>query len=296
MKTLFTSILIILLSFCTNIYKTEQTEFFQKCHDGYNTYVIQLQEEKSSYELCVVIGEYNSIVSYSILFNPSEVKEYKLLLKDLNYNRQYNIDTDGYGGFVIYNFVSPRDLLIEIQTRGKTTYSYELEMINLEQYTNQYKDQSIKGNNLGMELVKLNSTNKFTTITSIVFVCIILLSIIIILITYALKKGKFNPEQRNIEFEEEHKFRDQIREYFKEEEIIEVEAEEIKEQKKEFRIQEEFEERDISILLQNKGFNVDYRNLSVDQKNLVMLELMKMRDTKEITDEEYKSETIKLWM
>ena len=36
--------------------------------------------------------------------------------------------------------------------------------------------------------------------------------------------------------------------------------------------------------------------LSNDSKNEIMLELMKMRHLQEITDEEYRSEVIKLWM
>ena len=50
------------------------------------------------------------------------------------------------------------------------------------------------------------------------------------------------------------------------------------------------------LLLQNKGFNTNYKELSNDSKNEIMLELMKMRHLQEITDEEYRSEVIKLWM
>ena len=53
--------------------------------------------------------------------------------------------------------------------------------------------------------------------------------------------------------------------------------------------------RDISLILQEKGFNTNYKELSMDEKNKVMLELMRMKDFKEITSEEYRSEVIKLW-
>ena len=89
------------------------------------------------------------------------------------------------------------------------------------------------------------------------------------------------------------------------EDNIEVEAEEVKFEIKEEPVKEvykktknyDFDEvRDISILLQNKGFNTNYKELSNDSKNEIMLELMKMRHLQEITDEEYRSEVIKLWM
>ena len=56
------------------------------------------------------------------------------------------------------------------------------------------------------------------------------------------------------------------------------------------------EERDISELLKQKGFDTNYSSLSTDDKNKIMLELMKMKEFNEITNEEYRAEVIKLWM
>ena len=39
----------------------------------------------------------------------------------------------------------------------------------------------------------------------------------------------------------------------------------------------------------------NYKELSMEDKNKVMLELMRMKDFKEITNDEYRSEVIKLW-
>lgn len=297
MKSFFSGILILTLGIFTNFVKVEKNDFLNECHKGYNSYVVELQEEKSSYDLYVIIGEYDSVVSYSILFNPSDVKEYELVIKELNFNKQYKIETNGYGGCTIYNLVSNRDLKIEITNHDIVTYSYELNYMSKEDYYTMYNGKLIYGDNLGMEVYKLNSTTRLTTILSIIFCGVILLSIIIILITYIFKKGKFNEETRNIEFEEHHRFRDEINQYIKEEDVIEVESEVIQEQEKpDYQYRDYYEERDISEILRNKGFNTNYSALTMDEKNLIMLELMKMRDLKEISDEEYRSETIKLWM
>ena len=47
--------------------------------------------------------------------------------------------------------------------------------------------------------------------------------------------------------------------------------------------------------LRDKGFNVDYPSLSEAEKNEIMLELMLLRDLKDITLEQYQQEVIKLW-
>ena len=61
------------------------------------------------------------------------------------------------------------------------------------------------------------------------------------------------------------------------------------------REEEERTDFDINSYLQDKGFITDYSILSEEEKNLIMLELMLLRDKKQITRDEYLEETAKLW-
>ena len=139
---------------------------------------------------------------------------------------------------------------------------------------------------------------------SIIFTIIIILSIIIILILYVTKKGFFNKDIIDKEFEEQHKVRDDIHSFIKEQSnIVEVTAEEVEikeeESKEVYTKVKDYDtevQRDISLLLKQKGYNTNYNALLTHEKNEVMLELMRMKDFKEITEEEYKEEIIKLWM
>ena len=44
-----------------------------------------------------------------------------------------------------------------------------------------------------------------------------------------------------------------------------------------------------------KGYRTDYENLSLDQKNEVMVGLMILKNTKQIDDDTYYKEVAKLW-
>jgi hypothetical protein len=55
------------------------------------------------------------------------------------------------------------------------------------------------------------------------------------------------------------------------------------------------EQIDITTLLMMKGYRTDYENLSLDQKNEVMVGLMILKNTNQIDDDTYYKEVAKLW-
>ena len=141
----------------------------------------------------------------------------------------------------------------------------------------------------------------YIQILSLIFIGIILISGGILLFLFITKKGLFNSKKRDQEFEQQHKIRDEIQSFInnlEKEETIEVEVidEEVKEVYEKHKFYDEEDLKDVSLLLKDKGFNVEYKTLTTEEKNKVMLELMRMKDSKEITEEEYKEEIIKLWM
>ena len=315
MKLFFSILSLLFLSIMT--LKTqprspEEEAFYNNNYQAYNSYATELEYETNGYSILVLVGDYEAKVSYSIFFELKDADNYKLYIKQASQEGYYP-SVNSKGGSTVYNLSSTEVITIEIHQENVPTYLYELKPLDINNYQETYKDKIIQGNNLGFsEIEDLNNkdskTPKLTIILSSVFLGIILISITILLIMFALKKGIFNQEVLDKEFEEEHNIRNQINDYLSnlDEENIEVEAEEIKSDQtnnqetkevyKKYNNYDFDEARDIAFLLQEKGYNTNYSELSNDEKNNVMLELMKMRHMKEITDEEYRSEVIKLWM
>lgn len=304
MKILLISLVSLFMSLfvpLSNEQLDQKEEFMQVCNNGYNTYFVLTEEETYQYYLQVVCGEYNNEISYSILFVPSTPNEYSIKLKVSGANKYITLPSDGRGDVMIYDLVISKDAKIEVGTQNKTTFSFVINKINTSEY--QLNANIIKGNNQGLPTTDIKAFTgiELTYTLSIIFFVIIIISIIIILVLYSKKQGMFDKDTIDKEFEEQHQFRDNIQNIIKEQEkTIEVEAEEVKEESvKEVyqKIQDDDdEERDISLLLKEKGFNTNYNTLLTHEKNEIMLELMKMKDFKEITEEEYKKEIIKLWM
>lgn len=305
MKVLLISFLSLFMSMfvsLSNEQTTKKDEFIQTCNNGYKSYYVLTEEETNHYYLQIVCGEYENEVSYSLVFITSTPNEYSITMKQKGSSRTVSLPSDSRGDVVVYNLIISKDVILEIGIKGQTTFSYAINNIDLTQY--QLNTNTIKGNNQGLPTtqVKAFTNSELTYILSIIFSIIIIVSIIIILVLYSTKKGKFNQETIDKEFEEQHQMRDHIQNIIKEkEQAFEVEYEEVEEEEPAKEVYQKFkdyedEERDISLLLKEKGFNTNYNTLLTHEKNEIMLELMRMKDFKEITEEEYKKEIIKLWM
>ena len=316
MKLFLTIISFIVLSMVplkTQTRSPEQEAFYNNCYNAYSSYAAVTENETNIYDILILIGEHNSNVSYSIYFEMNTIINYAITIKHGDEELASPVKNSS-GGFAVYKLNANKPVSIEIfnKSQNKLIHLYELEETSLDSYNETYKDKMIQGQNKGFSSIddlnnKTKSEAKFTIILSSIFLGLILLSITIILVLAARKKGIFNQEFIDQEFEDEHKMRDQIKDYISQydEDNIEVEAHEIKDAPTNTEIKNVYEKpknydfdevRDISLILQEKGFNTNYSEMSNNDKNDVMLQLMKMRDTKEITDEEYRSEIIKLWM
>lgn len=301
---------LILSLFITNIislsvgeYKEYNDQFITECNEGYNNYMTMKTEETNNYYLNIVIGEIDQNVSYSILFVSSNPNEYKIKLINNNSNDMYSLPINSRGDVEAYNIKFDSNYTIHVQIDNITTFSYEIKYLSYQDLISNYNDNLLKGNNLGfmeIELKEENNQNNIQIIT-LIFIGIILISGGILLFLFIAKKGLFNPDKRDQEFFEQHKTRDEIQNFFnslqEENDNIEVEViEEDNEVYEKAKFYDDEELRDVSLLLKEKGFNVEYKTLPTEEKNKVMLELMKMKDAKEITEKEYKEEIIKLWM
>lgn len=307
MKSIIFSIFIFLSSIIplSNIgVDEEKNEFLSQCQEGYNSYALIESEETEKYILNIVIGEIDNEIGYSIFFYSQNPKEYEIVFT--NNNKSYNLKQNSRGDVIVHNLQLDNDYILNIQNNNITTNSKEITNINYETYLNLYSTIINNGNNSGLEkniLIKINNFS-LTIILCIIFATIIIISIIILLVLCVNKKGLFNEDKMNEEFAEEHQIRSTIEDYInnipqnneieaEEVEVVEEIQNEVYTKNKRY---EEDEPRDISLLLNQKGFNTNYQELTTEEKNMIMVELMKMKNFQEITEEEYHAEIIKLWM
>ena len=294
MKLFLSFISILFMSLIPMNINQEIEEFKDTCNNGYNTYCYLEDSSVASYDLIIVIGEHNNQVGYSIFFRPTDPNTYHITL-EVN-NQKVLKSKEDYEVFNAYNIIIDKEMEIKVVYQDTVTYSKKILPLTYEEYMSKYSLNILNGNNNGLEPIVIKAPKTFSPIVvfAIIFIILIVLSIIIILVLYIFKKGIFNEEYKDKQFGEERRIRAMLQEEQEniEVEVIEEEPVEVYEKK----VEEDIEVRDISIILQNKGFNINYSSLDNDEKNKIMLELMKMRDFKEITQEEYRAEVIKLWM
>src|SRR5690606_11966949 len=131
---------------------------------------------------------------------------------------------------------------------------------------------------------------------------------IIIFIFFKRKKGVFSEEKRKDNVFNYREYlndlvANQNNETYQDDSIIipqdEVNEEQVKPEKA-YERQRFYEDEvddfiDIEKVLREKGYKTDYKVASEEEKNQIMLELMKMRDLHEISQTQYREEIIKLW-
>lgn len=301
MKLLF--LLIIAIIFPAEI----KADFHGKVNAGYETYREVIYYENPYYEISIIQGINNDEVTFGLLFYnhkpASDPHRVAIFIKGKEYKLKTNSRKDIFAPAIALK----DDVEIRIydsfgRKRGNSFYLQAMDATN---FRSTFDDLSI-GENSGIELSKLSrnfGVLKLEVLLLIIFASIIIICGLIILILFITKKGMFN-EKKKIEnifnFREFAKTLYEQAEYQEpffnreeeEEEFIEVTP--IYERQRLYEGEEE-QEVDVTKLLQEKGFNVDYHSLSEAEKNEIMLELMMMRDLKEITLEQYQQEVIKLW-
>lgn len=299
MKILYLSLICILSLSAGN--PPALQEFYEEVYKGYE-YLLQLNDNTintENYNLIVYAGLYQDEDYYSIYFSSNEPNQYDIALKYEGTDEYFYAKENARGDCLVYFLPLEKNLVVDIQLDGTTTNSTVIKLVNFEEIE---RAQMIQGLGEGLEssIVLHKQINPVVYTLSIVFSAVIVICIIVLSIVFTSKKGMFNKEKFNEEFKKEHQVREQIKEYiYEQNKVMEVEAEEVQEEGKEvYQKQDKYfeEERDISELLRKKGFNTNYSELTTDEKNQVMLELMKMKNFNEITEAEYKSEAIKLWM
>ena len=279
-------------------------QFDETCQNGYEEYYVMDEQDLDAYSIKIVIGQVDEEVTHSLMFVSTNAKEYSVVIQYENSEEYYYPNPNSRGDILLYNIPCDKSVEIIVLKGDVKTTAYTLTKMNYTLFQETFTNL-ITGSGNGLPKYSVDDNgNSMIYILSLVFSIIIIISIITILVVYNKKKGLFNQKTFNERFEKEHEIRNQINQTISNlRNNIEVEAEEVEDsfeqETKQVYEKPKYdfdEERDISLLLQEKGFNTDYKKMETEEKNKVMLELMRMRDYKEITIEEYRSEVIKLWM
>lgn len=309
---------LILLTLITTSFVSDFTDQFDsEVNSAYSSYVSFDEYENPNYSLKVIYGSMNGEVRFGICFYSLQAGDYSVKVSYLG--RQYSLPENGRGDVsaVAVDFQAGETFSVLVFDRDGH-YQYSGCFLNIEVMTiNEFNALSSTATGLGAgsELTKLQSIHSSDPLTVFYFVLmgIAALCVIAIIIIYVRKKGMFDPK---IKAEPGFNFREFIDKAPLEPEIQLTRN--IPEIQKEIppvipikepsiipagsirnyswvRDEEEHSGFDVAAHLKDLGFITDYALDGEDEKNRIMLELMKLRDEKKITRDDYLEETTKLW-
>lgn len=292
-------------------------DFDTRVETAYNEY-IEVQTETPNYTIKLVTGTFDNQVRYGIFFTSEIAKEYHL--KILYKNRLYQLPKTNRGdvNVVAIEFEEGEMFSIEIYDKqGRYQYGNEdfknIKVISLEELNN-YENLAV-GQGIGSAITRLKFDYNVKTksiligvLVSILFVCGI-----VIFIYYKKKKGLFNPDLKNenvFNFKEflNSEIPSEVDDYIdvevlESEEDTQVSNSEDDNNENTFiknnyiwsHYEEERSNFNIKNHLKDQGYITKYQLASEEEKNQIMLELMKLRDQKRITQDDYLEEISELW-
>ena len=271
---------------------------------GYEIYREVVYYENPYYDLSIIQGINNDDMTYGLYFynHKPSVDPHQIIIT--TNGKDYLLKTNSRKDIFAPAIKLNEDVEINIydsngRKRGNSIF---VNAVDEAEFRNIFTDYH-EGENMGIELSKLSRklpALSFQGLLLIVFGGIILIFGFIILILFITKKGMFNEKKKA---ENVFNFREFAQTLYekaeKENEIILREDEYIESQTPVYERQRDYEEEEVIIdvtkILQEKGFNTNYKLLTEAEKNEIMLELMLLRDLKDITSEQYRQEVIKLW-
>lgn len=300
-------LMILSLLFLTDIPYANNTEFDESISKSYKEYAEYYNYDNGSFCLKIIQGEVNGKYTYGICFSNEYAKTYNIELVSSE-NKKYVLPQDRRG-----------DISVIALEKISDTYTINVykdgEKINLltkpilspfdeDDFKNIEMTKISFGENKGATITKLNK--KGSEVDSFTFVLVgiglITFGCLIIIFVYAkTKKGMFNKENRS---KDVFNFKEFLSQEFDEKpnnefEVIDISPEkdedEISVYEHSLRYDDEASGFPLEEHLRDKGFVTDYKLASEEEKQQIMLELMKLKNDKTITEDEYLEEAYKLW-
>lgn len=266
------------------------TEFMEEVNKRYDTYRVYQNNDNDIFSLTIVQGIYNKKPTYGLCFtNTSQTKYQIILITDgIAYSLSEKL-IEGADTAIAFTIDSTLYIDIVDENNNKT----EIEkLLPFTQISFEKNDDISKGENKGGSFSEVSIYAQkfdFIKITMIILAAVIVLTGSLILIFYLKRKGIFRKDKINENvinmrelLKEDTKDHIDTNEYFKKEEKDTTE--------------EKIEEVvDIKAYLREKGYITNYASLSEEEKNRVMLELIKLKNEKRISQDRYYEETGELW-
>ena len=263
--------------------------FMREIHEAYSLYEVSDKSvSNDKFELTIIAGLNKNEMCYGFYFSSKEANKYQAVLRvnGVNYSMPENSNLDNYA----HSLSGLYDIEVIIydnngKKEGTDIYLPKLLLQNLK--------NPKAGNSVGTNETMLSQTSMrmpFFSILIFVLLAVIISSVVIILVFYFTKKGMFARETRKNgvinmrELVKEQTFEQQPKEenYFDD-----LKSETVEE--KEANID------DVKAYLQDKGFVTDYKLLSEEEKNKIMIELIALKNKGLISMETYYDETCELW-
>lgn len=263
-----------------------EEQFMEEIDRNYG-YYMQVENASNDYfSMIVVKGIYNDKASYGISFTSTKQAEYYLLIKTSGYTYKLITDSNQDSSAIAIDATFNIELFVYDKDDRLQSYTKELESFkNNEVDTSSY----IKGSNEGREFsaLKLYSpkSNYYEAIIYVIL-SVICLSVIILTILFVKKKGMFDKQKRK---EGVINMRELV-----EEETRDTENNDYVEIVKEVEEKNEMVS-DIKAYLRDLGYITEYAILSEEDKNRIMLELIKLKNSNKINVDKYYEETYELW-
>lgn len=279
-------------------------DFNNNIHHGYEIYEEIVNESNQYYSLKVVWGINNNKVNYSIYFYNETPKALRMLI--MVDNQIYTLPSDTRNDIAVQAFNASKSDNLKVIIMDKENHIYSEKTLVTARDKNDFLLKVINpvnGLQEGMKVTKLKRYNAIKNYSMIIFALfsVIILTSAIIIVLIITRKGVFGQDYDQVEpyiYQPINPLDDNV---WDANVIEDVQYEEIDDTPKTvynkmMHYEDDIElEFDVSNYLKGKGFDVNYPTLTESQKELIMLELMMMRDTKIISLEQYNYEVIRLW-
>lgn len=279
--------------------------FLDEVKDSYSEYSIVCNYNSDNYSIIIVKGIVNNKATYGISFFSQKANQYyfRFNIGDNSYKTSANIRGDI--SIIALNWKDYSEVEIAIYDKNGNL-QHPSHLTKLTKFdANEFVGLS-EGNNKGTSLISLKKNSNIfgTSIIIVISLIIILICAIVMLVLRRNKKGFFASERRkegtlNIKELISGNNEPNDNEWIDVKNLNENTENELNE-KEDVLLNEKVDAEDIVDLdvekyLKDAGFITDYNIASEDEKNMIMLELMKLRDGKKISKDKYLEETYKLW-
>lgn len=295
---------------------TDEELFIDELNSAYDEYALIEEYENNYYDLKLYAGKVREEVYYGIYFRNKIPNEYKLKLT-IN-NKIYVLDNTPRGDVFApaVDFKNADEFSILIFNKyndyqyGLTQFK-NIKVMDIEEF-NQLQDIYVGSGN---GIKKANYKTEFN-FDSRIYIYIAMVSVLLIcagIIYYYFKKSKgmFRTDLRSanvfnfkefinsvvVETELEQEEKTWQNSHNEDLDVVEINEEKpiIESTYKWYHYEEEVSDFDIKKHLAELNLATDYSEASIEEKNKVMLELMRLRDQEKITYDDYLNEISELW-